>query len=66
MINHLLGNPLVMMALILIILVFPAWRIVSRTGRGGWLCLLIFIPLVNIVALWIFAFVRWPAIDRKA
>jgi uncharacterized membrane protein YhaH (DUF805 family) len=66
MINHLLGNPLVMLAFVLVIVVFPVWRIVSRTGRSGWWCLLMFIPLVNIVALWIFAFVNWPAIDRKA
>jgi predicted PurR-regulated permease PerM len=65
MLNHLLGNPLVMMALVLIILVFPVWRILNRTGHSGLWSLLMFISLVNFVALWIFAFVSWPAVDRK-
>jgi uncharacterized membrane protein YhaH (DUF805 family) len=64
--NYLLGSPLVMLVLVLAIVVFPTWRIISRTGRSGWWCLLMFIPLVNIVGLWILAFVDWPAIDRKA
>lgn len=63
--NSLLGSPLVMLGLVLAIVVVPAWRIISRTGRSGWWCLLMLIPLVNFVALWIFAFVSWPAIDRK-
>jgi hypothetical protein len=66
MINHLLGNPLVMLVFVLVIVVFPVWRIISRTGHSGLWSLLMFIPLVNIVALWIFAFAGWPAIDRKS
>jgi uncharacterized membrane protein YhaH (DUF805 family) len=62
--NSLLGSPLVMLVLVLTIVVFPAWRIISRTGHSGWWCLLMFIPLVNIVGLWLFAFVAWPAIDQ--
>jgi hypothetical protein len=65
MMSYVLGSPLVMLGLVLAIVVVPAWRIISRTGHSGLWCLLMFIPLVNIVALWIFAFVDWPAIDRK-
>jgi hypothetical protein len=64
--NYLLGSPLMMLVLVLIIFVYPVWRIIGRTGHSGWWCLLIFIPLVNIAALWIFAFASWPAIERKA
>jgi uncharacterized membrane protein YhaH (DUF805 family) len=63
--SYVLGSPLVMLGLVLAIVVVPAWRIISRTGRSGWWCLVMFIPLVNIVALWIFAFVSRPAIDGK-
>jgi hypothetical protein len=66
MINHLLGNPLVMLVFVLLIFVYPVWRIISRTGHSGWWGLLMFIPLVNIVGLWILAVVSWPAVDRKA
>jgi hypothetical protein len=64
--NSLLASPLVMLGLVLAIVVFPVWRIIKRTGHSGWWSLLMFIPLVNFVALWIFAFVSWPAVDRKS
>ena len=38
----------------------PLWRIVSKAGFAGALALLGLVPLVNIVMLWVFAFVRWP------
>jgi hypothetical protein len=25
-----------------------------------------FIPLINLIGLWIFAFSRWPAVDRAS
>jgi hypothetical protein len=65
MTNQLLGSPLVVMFLVLTIFVFPVWRIVKRAGHSGWWSLLMFIPLVNFVSLWVFAFVKWPAIDKK-
>jgi hypothetical protein len=43
------------------IMLLPCWRIVQRAGLPGAWSLLLFVPLVNIVALWIFAFfVVWP------
>lgn len=38
----------------------PLWRIVGRAGFPGALALLALVPIVNIVMLWVFAFVRWP------
>jgi membrane protein DedA with SNARE-associated domain len=38
----------------------PAWKIAKKAGFPGALSLLMFIPLVNIALLWVFAFVRWP------
>jgi uncharacterized membrane protein YhaH (DUF805 family) len=37
----------------------PVAKVLHRTGFSRWLSLLILIPLVNIVALWIFAFGAW-------
>lgn len=36
------------------------WRIVSRTGHSGWLSLLMFVPLANLVLMLILAFGEWP------
>jgi len=38
----------------------PCWRIVAKAGFSGAWSLLALIPLVNVVAFWVFAFVRWP------
>jgi hypothetical protein len=43
----------------------PAWRIVSKAGFHGALSLLLLVPLVNMVMLWVFAFVPWPVEQRK-
>jgi len=58
-----LMNFIVALAILAIFLV-PGWRILRRTGHSGWWVLLWFVPLVNILALWIFAFARWPALER--
>jgi uncharacterized membrane protein YhaH (DUF805 family) len=58
-----LVNFMVALAVLAIFLV-PGVRILRRTGHSGWWVLLWFVPLVNILALWIFAFARWPALER--
>jgi hypothetical protein len=48
-----------------VVIVIPAWRIVSRVGYpGGW-ALLLLIPLVNLAAFIAFAYARWPLEDRQ-
>lgn len=42
------------------IIVIPCWRIVSKAGYAGPWSLLALVPLVNLVALWVFAFANWP------
>ena len=42
------------------IVVIPCWRIVGKAGYAGAWSLLALVPLVNIVMLYVFAFVRWP------
>ncbi len=43
-----------------IILLIPSWMIVKKAGYNPALSLLILIPLVNLAALYVFAFSHWP------
>ena len=38
----------------------PVIKILRRTGYSEWWSLLLFVPVLNIVALWVFAYGRWP------
>ena len=44
----------------IVIFVVPGWRIATKAGFSGALSLLLLIPLVNIIMIWVFAFVKWP------
>jgi hypothetical protein len=46
--------------------VVPVWRIVAKAGFAGPLSLLAFIPIVNVVLLWVFAFSKWPVEAGRA
>ena len=46
-------------------LYWPAWLIAKRAGLPGWLSLLIFVPGINVLAMWAFALLRWP-IQRRS
>ena len=44
-------------------IVLPVWsmlRILKRAGYSGWWVVAMFIPLLNVVMIWIFAFSEWP------
>jgi hypothetical protein len=46
---------------VMIILVgVPGANILHRAGRSRWWTILVFIPLLNLIGLWVFAFTRWP------
>jgi len=50
----------------IIILALSVWcfaRILSKTGRSPWWSLLMIIFPLNLVLIWVFAFVRWPTIE---
>ena len=38
----------------------PVMQILKRTGFSRAWVLIMFVPLVNLVFLWIYAFTRWP------
>jgi hypothetical protein len=43
----------------------PMARIIRRTGHSRFWVIAFFLPLVNLVALWVFTFARWPATDQS-
>jgi hypothetical protein len=44
----------------LAIILVPFGKLLKRTGHSAAWCLAFIIPFVNLIALWIFAFKRWP------
>jgi len=42
----------------------PMAMIVGRTGHSKWWAVAFFIPVFHLIALWVLAFVDWPAVDR--
>jgi len=48
-----------------LVFIIPLWKIVGKAGFHPVLSLLVFIPLVNIVMLYVFAFVDWPGLKRE-
>jgi hypothetical protein len=45
-------------------IVIPFGQLLRRVGLSRWWLLLAFVPLINVIALWVFAYVRWPK-DRS-
>lgn len=40
-------------------------RILRKAGFSPWLSILSIIPVINLIFLWVFAFITWPGIDQK-
>jgi hypothetical protein len=43
----------------------PVARILRRMGLSRWWVLVGFLPVLNLLGLWLLAFVRWPGRDRE-
>ena len=54
---------LIELAVVLLVVVWPCFRVLSRLGFSPWLALLMIVPIVNLIALWVFAYARWPALQ---
>lgn len=54
----------IIVCLALLLLGFPAMRILRRLGFSGWWVILAFLPWANVVALWVLAFIKWPVEER--
>jgi len=49
-----------------LLLLVPISKVLSRLGISPWLSILFLVPVVGYVAIWIFAFARWPKVDERA
>jgi len=49
-----------------VLVLVPAARVLRKAGRSGWWALALIVPVVNLVALWVFAYSRWPALGAVA
>jgi hypothetical protein len=46
---------------VVLLIVYPIGRILRRLGFSPLWSVLVFIPLLNLLSLWILAFADWPA-----
>ena len=46
--------------------ILPYGRAFSRAGYSPWLCILMLVPLVNVIAMWVFACAEWPALTARS
>lgn len=44
----------------------PVSKILQRAGFSRWWTILVFVPLANLVGLWVFALSPWKVADRPA
>ena len=60
-----LGLPeLIVIIVIILILFVPTYfvaKVLGKAGFSGWYSLLNLVPIVNLVCLWVFALIDWPA-----
>lgn len=50
--------------IIILIMLIPLWmfsKVIAKAGYSAWWALIGVVPLVNLIALWVFAFSKWPA-----
>ena len=51
---------ILVIVLILGLTAWPFWRVIRKAGFSGWWLLTLFVPLLNVVMIWAFAFASWP------
>lgn len=49
----------------IIVFGWPLVKVIRKAGFSGWWVVLAFLPIINIIALWVFAFVSWPNQSRR-
>lgn len=54
------STELLLILFIMLIWVWPFWKIFQKAGYPGWYFFVVFIPVVNLIALFYFAFAEWP------
>jgi Na+/melibiose symporter-like transporter len=56
---------LLLVLLIFAIIFVPVVKIIRKAGYSGWWVLMWFVPIANIVMLWVFAFSDWPSLEKR-
>ncbi len=54
--------------IVVLLLLLPLWffsRAIARAGFAPWWALLGIIPVLNIIMLWVFAYISWPAFSKR-
>ncbi|MBK8157903.1 MAG: hypothetical protein IPK59_03610 [Rhodospirillaceae bacterium] len=51
--------------LVVAVMMIPYVKIIKKAGYSGWWTLTVFVPLLNLIMLWGFAFSTWP-VERRA
>ena len=62
-----IANPVVGLLVFVVILGVFTWpyvRIVQKAGYSGWNILWMFVPVANLVIIFVFAFAKWPIEDK--
>jgi hypothetical protein len=60
---HLIMVP-IMGALLIVLLGVPIARVIHRSGHSRWWTVVAFLPFLNLIGLWVFAFIRWPTTEN--
>jgi hypothetical protein len=55
----------IMPLLMLVLVAVPVANILHRAGRSRWWTVIAFVPLLNLIALWVFAFSPWPKVANS-
>lgn len=55
------GSGLIGLLVAIVVVGFPVWRILTRLGLSPWLTVLAFIPVVNVISLWLLSYANWPS-----
>jgi uncharacterized membrane protein YhaH (DUF805 family) len=57
----------ILIVIVVLVLYFlPIVKILQKAGYSGWWCLIVLVPLVNIIMFYVFAFADWPALRGRA
>jgi uncharacterized membrane protein YhaH (DUF805 family) len=66
MVQHAIAAMLVLIPILILValavILPPYWMIFKKAGFSPWLCLLMILPLVNIITLWVIAFTTWNVV----
>ncbi|MBS4164693.1 Uncharacterized protein PRO82_002024 [Candidatus Protochlamydia amoebophila] len=57
--------PLILIAVGILLIIFPYWFIFSKAGFSKWLSLLMIIPGLNFILLYFIALSKWPALKKN-